>query len=142
MISLDMPTFRLVVALVAEFRSLIILIHNIYTLLGEIINSTRTTRNIVPLAIPQLVVIYFHIQTFNFRDFMILWLPSYASSREEDSKKMENMAKINVKITILHVYLTSPINQFCIPVVFMCSLPCKLRGKHYKPDIWLSMGID
>ena len=43
MISLDMPTFRLVVAIVAEFDYLIILIHN--TLLGEItISSTRTTR--------------------------------------------------------------------------------------------------
>ena len=43
MISHNMPTFRLVVAMAAEFRSLVILIHN--TLLGEIIiSSTRTTR--------------------------------------------------------------------------------------------------
>ena len=51
MISPNMPMFRSVVAMVAEFRSLVILIHN--TLLGEImISSTRTTRvneNIIPL---------------------------------------------------------------------------------------------
>ena len=43
MISLHMLTFRLMVTMVAEFCSLVILIHN--TLLGEItISSTRTTR--------------------------------------------------------------------------------------------------
>ena len=49
MISLHMLNFRLMVTMVAEFCSLVILIHN--TLLGEImISSTRTTRvNIIPL---------------------------------------------------------------------------------------------
>ena len=51
MISLHILTFRLMVTMVAEFCSLVILIHN--TLLGEItISSTRTTRvneNIIPL---------------------------------------------------------------------------------------------
>ena len=50
MISLHMLNFRLMVTMVAEFSSLVILIHN--TLLGEImISSTRTTRvnNIIPL---------------------------------------------------------------------------------------------
>ena len=49
MISLHMLTLRLMVTMVAEFCSLVILIHN--TLLGEItISSTRTTRvNIIPL---------------------------------------------------------------------------------------------
>ena len=51
MISLHMLTFRLMVTMVAEFCSLVILIHN--TLLGEItISSTRTTRvneKIIPL---------------------------------------------------------------------------------------------
>ena len=43
MIPLQMLTFRLMVTMVAEFCSLVILIHN--TLLGEImISSTRTTR--------------------------------------------------------------------------------------------------
>ena len=43
MISLHMPIFMLMVAMVAEFHSLIILIHN--TLLREIlISSKRTTR--------------------------------------------------------------------------------------------------
>ena len=43
MIPLHMLTFRLMVTMVAEFCSLVILIHN--TLLGEImISSTRTTR--------------------------------------------------------------------------------------------------
>ena len=43
MVSLHMLTFRLMVTMVAEFCSLVILIHN--TLLGEItISSTRTTR--------------------------------------------------------------------------------------------------
>ena len=47
----DMLTFRLMVTMVAEFCSLVILIHN--TLLGEItISSARTTsvkENIIPL---------------------------------------------------------------------------------------------
>ena len=51
MISLHMLTFRLMVTMVAEFCSLVILIHN--TLLGEItISSTLTTRvnkKIIPL---------------------------------------------------------------------------------------------
>ena len=49
MISLHMLTFRLMVTIVAEFCSLVILIHN--TLLVEVtISSTRTTRvNIIPL---------------------------------------------------------------------------------------------
>ena len=43
MIPLHMLTFRLMVTMVADFCSLVILIHN--TLLGEItISSTRTTR--------------------------------------------------------------------------------------------------
>ena len=43
MVPLHMLTFRLMVTMVAEFCSLVILIHN--TLLGEItISSTRTTR--------------------------------------------------------------------------------------------------
>ena len=49
MITLHMLTFRWMVTMVAEFCSLVILIHN--TLLGEItISSTRTTRvnNIIP----------------------------------------------------------------------------------------------
>ena len=51
MVSLHLLTFRLMVTMVAEFWSLVILIHN--TLLGEItISSTRTTRvneKIIPL---------------------------------------------------------------------------------------------
>ena len=51
MISLHMLTFRLMATMVAEFCSLVILIHN--TLLGEItISSTRTTsvnEKIIPL---------------------------------------------------------------------------------------------
>ena len=51
MIPLHMLTFRLMVTMVADFCSLVILIHN--TLLGEVtISTTRTTRvneNLIPL---------------------------------------------------------------------------------------------
>ena len=60
-ISLHMLTFRLMVTMVAEFCSSVILIRN--TLLGEItISSTRTTR-VNENIIPQLVMIYFHMQS-------------------------------------------------------------------------------
>ena len=44
MIYLDMQTFRLMVTMVAEFCSLVILIHN--TLLGEIMSSSTQTRTV------------------------------------------------------------------------------------------------
>ena len=73
MISLHMLTFRLMVTMAAEFCSLVILIHN--TLLGEItISSTRTTRVKYYTSIPQYVMIYFHMQRFNFIDFMVIEL--------------------------------------------------------------------
>ena len=59
MISLHMLTFRLMVTMVAEFCSLVILIHN--TLQREItISSTWTTGNIIPL-FPST---YWYISTF------------------------------------------------------------------------------
>ena len=75
MIPLHMLTFRLMVTMVAEFCSLVILIHN--TLLGEImISSTRTTRvnEKYYTSIPQYVMIYFHMQRLNFIDFMVIEL--------------------------------------------------------------------
>ena len=73
MIPLHMLTFRLMVTMVAEFCSLVILIHN--TLLGEImISSTRTTRVNEYSSIPQYVMIHFHMQRFNFIDFMVIEL--------------------------------------------------------------------
>ena len=77
MISLHMLTFWLMVTMVAEFRSFIFLIHN--TLQGEItISSTRTTR-----------VLYLYSLVGNdHMQRLILWLLSYASSREEDEGKV------------------------------------------------------
>ena len=70
MIPLHMLTFRLIVTMVADFCSLVILIHN--TLLGEItISSTRTTR---VKYFPQYVMIYFHMQRFKFIDFVVIEL--------------------------------------------------------------------
>ena len=73
MIPLHMLTFRLMVTMVADFCSLVILIHN--TLLGKItISSTRTTRVKYYTSIPQYVMIYFHMQRFKFIDFMVIEL--------------------------------------------------------------------
>ena len=73
MVSLHMLTFRLMVTMVAEFWSLVILIHN--TLLGEImISSTYTTRVKYYTSIPQYVMIYFYMQRFKFIDFMVIEL--------------------------------------------------------------------
>ena len=78
MISLHMLTFRLMVTMVAEFCSLVILIHN--TLLEEItISSTRTTR--VNEYIPLFPSTYGYISTCKGSISLILWLLSYASSR-------------------------------------------------------------
>ena len=72
MISLHMLTFRLMVTMVAEFCSLVILIHN--TLLGEITISVHEVQGLTEklyLYSP----IYFHIQRFKFIDFMVIELP-------------------------------------------------------------------
>ena len=66
MISLHMLTFRLIVT-VAEFGSLVILIHN--TLLGE---NDQQYKNYT--SIPQFLLIPFHIQRFKFIDFMVIEL--------------------------------------------------------------------
>ena len=88
MIPLHMLTFRLMVTMVADFCSLVILIHN--TLLGEItISSTRTTR--VNTSIPQYVMIYFHMQRFKFIDFMVIEVRFF---KKKKKNKMENMAKM------------------------------------------------
>ena len=72
MISLDMPSFRIVVAMVPEFASFNILHHN--TLLKEIImSSTRITR-VNYTSIPQFMMIHFHMQRFKFIDFMVIEL--------------------------------------------------------------------
>ena len=67
MISLHMLTFRLMVTMVADFCSLVILIHN--TLLGEITISSKYYTSI-----PQYVMIYFYMQRFKFIDFTVIEL--------------------------------------------------------------------
>ena len=87
--------FRLMVIVVAEFCSVVILIHN--TLLGEItISSTRTTRVNNYTSIPQYVMIHFHMQRFNFINFMVIELRFFKKKKKK--KKMKNMGK-NVKST-------------------------------------------
>ena len=99
MISLHMLTFRLMVTMVAEFCSLVILIHN--TLLGEItISSTRTTRVKYHTSIPQFIMIHFHRQRFNLIDFMVIELRFF-----KKNKKMENMAKCEKHfLRLLHTF--------------------------------------
>ena len=84
MIPLHVLTSRLMVTMVANFCSLVILIHN--TLLGEItISSTRTTRvnNIIPL-FPST---YSYISTCQDSSSLILWLLRYASSRRRRRRR-------------------------------------------------------
>ena len=96
MISVHMLTFRLMVTMVAEFCSLVFLIHN--TLLGEItISSTRTTR-VNYTSIPQYVMIHLHMQRFNFIDLMVIELRFF--KKKKKNKKMKNMGK-NVKCTFV-----------------------------------------
>ena len=104
MISLQMLTFRLMVTMVAEFCSLVILIHN--TLLGEItISSTRTTRvNKYYTSIPQYVMIHFYMQRFNFIDFMVIEL-RFFKKKKKKKKKMKNMGK-NVKSTFCDIHIS------------------------------------
>ena len=96
-ISPNMPN-RSVVAMVAEFVSLTILIQN--TLLREIIiSSTRTTRVNELYSIPQLVMIYFHMQTLNSMHFVVIQLRF-----KEKMMIKKNMAKI-----LFHVFISENI---------------------------------
>ena len=86
-ISLHLLTFRLMVAMVADFCSLVILIHN--TLLSEItISSTRTTRVKYYTSIPQYVMIYFHVQRFNVIDFMVIEVRFFKKKNKMNMAKM------------------------------------------------------
>ena len=121
MISPNMPTFRSVVAMVAKFVTLTILIQN--TLLGEIIiSSTRTTRvnaNIIPL-FPSF---FWYISTCQVSSSLILWLLRYASSKEEEEEEEEEEEGKhgkNEKVTfscILHI-LQQKMSNFCILLIF------------------------
>ena len=68
LLSLHILTFRLMVTKVAEFCSLVILIHN--TLQGEIVHELQLRVNYT--SIPQFVMIYFHMQRFKFIAFMVI----------------------------------------------------------------------
>ena len=108
MISLHMLTFRLMVTMVAEFCSLVILIHN--TLLGEImISCTRTTRvnKILYLYSPVRNDVFFHMQRFKFIDFMVIEVRFF-----KKNKMMKNMDKmwksffhILCDITLLPIFI-------------------------------------
>ena len=87
MIPLHTLTFRLMVTMVAEFCSLVTLIHN--RLLGEIvISSTRTKR--YNTSIPKYVMIYFHMQRFKFIDFMVIEVRFF---KKKKNKNMDIMWK-------------------------------------------------
>ena len=122
MISLDMPTFRLVVAMVAEFRSLIILIHN--TLLGEIMTRKYST------SIPYPVMIH---STCKDSSSLILWLLRYASSNEEDVVQRRTWQKCGNRYYVSHITTTSQHNQFLYTSYFSCAL---------YPDIIKSVQIE
>ena len=100
-ISLHMLTFRLMVTMVSDFRSLVILIHN--TLQGEItISSTWTTRvNYTPL--PQYIMIHFHMQRLKFIDFMVIEL------RFKKKNKVDKMQRSNFQILCTYYITTQQI---------------------------------
>ena len=66
MVSLHMLTFRLMVTMVAEFCSLVILIHN--TLKGSVVHEIQGLMKKYT-SIPQYVLIHFHMQRFKFHWF-------------------------------------------------------------------------
>ena len=119
MISLYMLTFRLMVTMVADFCSLVILIHN--TLRGEImISSTRTTR---VTSIPQYVMIYFYMQRFKFIDFMVIEV-HFFKKKKKKNKKMKNMDKMWKSLfQILCVSHITLLPIFVYRLFFTCSLP-------------------
>ena len=81
MIPLHMLTFSLV-TMVADFCSLVILIHN--TVVQELQGLTKYYTSI-----PQYVMIYFHMQRLKFIDAMVIEVRFF-----KNKKKMENMAKM------------------------------------------------
>ena len=62
-----------------------------YTLLGEIMISSTRTRRVNYTSIPQLVMIYFHMQRFTFIDFMVIEV--HFLKKEKKTTK-ENMGKM------------------------------------------------
>ena len=107
MISLHMLNFRLMVTMVAEFCSLVILIHN--PLLGEImISSTRTTR-VNYTSIPQYVMIHFYMQRFNFIDFMVIEVCFF---KKKKKKMLKTWQKSKKHFLGYYTHFTSQHNQF------------------------------
>ena len=51
-------------------------------------------------SIPQYVLIHFHMQRFNFIDFMVIELRFFKKKNNDNKKKMKNMGK-NVKCTFV-----------------------------------------
>ena len=144
MILLHMLTFRLMVTMVADFCSLVILIHN--TLLGEItISSTRTTRvNKYYTSIPQYVMIYFHMQRFNFIDFMVIEV-------RRRRRRWKTWQKCEKHFLSYYTHFISQHNQFLYTGYFShilhldiikSEINFKLKVKMNKIlIIWFSMGI-
>ena len=109
MIPLHMLTFRLIVTMVADFCSLVILIHN--TLLGEItISSTRTTR------VNKILYLYSPVRISICKDssLLILWLLRYASSRRRRRRRRrwKTWQKFEEHFLSYYTHFISQHNQF------------------------------
>ena len=116
MISLHMLTFRLMVTMVAEFCSLVILIHN--TLLGEItISSTWTTR-VNGKIICLFLSTYWYISTCEDSNSLILWLLSYASSRRRIRRRWKHGQNVEIIFWDILYILHHNTTILCILVFF------------------------
>ena len=137
MISLHMLTLKLIVTMVAEFCSLVILIHN--TLLREITTSgTWTTR------VNQRIILLFHstywyISTWKDSSSLILWLLSYASSR----RRRRWWKTWRKALAITHILHHNTTNYIFHAFFTLISLKVKFESENDEyPYIWFSMGID
>ena len=104
MISLHMLTFRLMVTMVADFCSLVILIHN--TLMGEItISSTWTTRGNLYSSVRNDT---FPHAIFKFIDFMVIEL-RWFKEKKKKKKMKKTWTKRLFQILCTYYITTQPI---------------------------------
>ena len=71
-------------------------------------------------SIPQYVMIHFHMQRFNFIDFMVIELRFFKKKNKNNNKKMETWQKCEKHFLIYYTHFTSQHIQFLYTRYFSC----------------------
>ena len=95
-------------------------------------------------------MIHFHMQRFNFSDFMVIELRWFKKKKKKKKKMLKTWTKWGILFFWYYPHLTSQHNKFCILVIFntfftLISLKLKSTSNWNEnvqnPYIWFSMGI-